>query len=53
MRATERGGSNVALPSAPLGPLSSVGTQLILGRKKEEEKEKGGEEAERRGRMEE
>ena len=32
----------MALPSAPLGPLSSVGTQLILGREKEEEKEKGG-----------
>ena len=31
----------MALPSAPLGPLSSVGTQLILGREKEEEKEKG------------
>ena len=28
MRAIERGGSNMALPSAPLGPLSSVGTHF-------------------------
>ena len=49
MRATERGGSNVALPSAPLGPLSSVGTQLTQGRGREEEKEKREREREKEG----